>query len=417
MIVFNESQILMSEGTPITMTAQGLNVPDFPIIPHIIGDGSGPDIWRAAKRVIDAAVSAAYGDTRALVWQEVLAGQKAFDTVGTWLPNETMEAFRTLLVGIKGPLTTPVGKGIRSLNVALRQGLDLYCCVRPVRYFQGIETPVKAPEKVDMVIFRENTEDIYAGIEFECGTPEAEKFFEWLSMEFPQRANKVRFPQTSGFGVKPVSKEGTERLVRSAIQYAIETNRPYVTLVHKGNIMKFTEGGFRDWGYDLARREFGAEPIGDGPWCKLPNGIIIKDCICDAFLQEILIHPQEHSVVATLNLNGDYCSDALAAQVGGIGIAPGANINYRTGHAVFEATHGTAPKLAGLDKVNPCSFLLSAEMMLRYMGWTEAADRIVTAIEGAIADKTVTADLAEMIPGSTAVSTTAFGDALLAHIK
>ncbi len=407
----------MSEGTPITMTGQGLNVPDFPIIPHIIGDGSGPDIWRAAKRVIDAAVSAAYGDKRALVWQEVLAGQKAFDTVGTWLPNETMEAFRTLLVGIKGPLTTPVGKGIRSLNVALRQGLDLYCCVRPVRYFQGIETPVKAPEKVDMVIFRENTEDIYAGIEFECGTPEAGKFFDWLSAEFPQRANKVRFPQTSGFGIKPVSKEGTERLVRSAIQYAIETNRPYVTLVHKGNIMKFTEGGFRDWGYDLARREFGAEPIGDGPWCKLPNGIIIKDCICDAFLQEILIHPQEHSVVATLNLNGDYCSDALAAQVGGIGIAPGANINYRTGHAVFEATHGTAPKLAGLDKVNPCSFLLSAEMMLRYMGWTEAADRIVKAIEGAIADKTVTADLAEMIPGSTAVSTTAFADALLAHIK
>ncbi len=407
----------MREGTPITMTAQGLNVPDYPIIPHIVGDGSGPDIWRAAKRVIDAAVSAAYGDSRALVWQEVLAGQKAFDTVGTWLPNETMEAFRKLLVGIKGPLTTPVGKGIRSLNVALRQGLDLYCCVRPVRYFQGIETPVKAPEKVDMVIFRENTEDIYAGIEFECGTPEAEKFFEWLSMEFPQRANKVRFPQTSGFGIKPVSKEGTERLVRSAIQYAIENNRPFVTLVHKGNIMKFTEGGFRDWGYDLARREFGAEPIGDGPWCKLPNGIIIKDCICDAFLQEILIHPQEHSVVATLNLNGDYCSDALAAQVGGIGIAPGANINYRTGHAVFEATHGTAPKLAGLDKVNPCSFLLSAEMMLRYMGWTEAADRIVAAIEGAIADKTVTADLAEMIPGSTAVSTTAFGDALLAHMN
>ena len=406
----------MREGTPITMTAQGLNVPDYPIIPHIVGDGSGPDIWRAAKRVIDAAVSAAYGDSRALVWQEVLAGQKAFDTVGTWLPNETMEAFRKLLVGIKGPLTTPVGKGIRSLNVALRQGLDLYCCVRPVRYFQGIETPVKAPEKVDMVIFRENTEDIYAGIEFECGTPEAEKFFEWLSMEFPQRANKVRFPQTSGFGIKPVSKEGTERLVRSAIQYAIENNRPFVTLVHKGNIMKFTEGGFRDWGYDLARREFGAEPIGDGPWCKLPNGIIIKDCICDAFLQEILIHPQEHSVVATLNLNGDYCSDALAAQVGGIGIAPGANINYRTGHAVFEATHGTAPKLAGLDKVNPCSFLLSAEMMLRYMGWTEAADRIVAAIEGAIADKTVTADLAEMIPGSPAVSTTAFGDALLAHM-
>ena len=407
----------MSEGTPITMTGQGLNVPDFPIIPHIIGDGSGPDIWRAAQRVIDGAVKAAYGDARALVWKEVLAGQKAFDTVGSWLSNETMDAFRTLLVGIKGPLTTPVGKGIRSLNVALRQGLDLYCCVRPVRYFKGIETPVKAPEKVDMVIFRENTEDIYAGIEFECGTPEAVKFFDWLSMEFPQRANKVRFPQTSGFGIKPVSREGTERLVRSAIQYAIAENRPFVTLVHKGNIMKFTEGGFRDWGYDLARREFGAEPIGNGPWCRLPNGTIVKDCICDAFLQEILIHPQEHSVVATLNLNGDYCSDALAAQVGGIGIAPGANINYRTGHAVFEATHGTAPKLAGLDKVNPCSFLLSAEMMLRYMGWTEAADRIVSAIEGAIEDKTVTADLAEMIPGSAAVSTTAFGDALLAHIK
>ncbi len=407
----------MSEGTPITMTAQGLDVPDFPIIPHIIGDGSGPDIWRAAQRVIDGAVKAAYGDARALVWKEVLAGQKAFDTVGSWLPNETMEAFRTLLVGIKGPLTTPVGKGIRSLNVALRQGLDLYCCVRPVRYFKGIETPVKAPEKVDMVIFRENTEDIYAGIEFECGTPETVKFFDWLSMEFPQRANKVRFPQTSGFGIKPVSREGTERLVRSAIQYAIAENRPFVTLVHKGNIMKFTEGGFRDWGYDLARREFGAEPIGNGPWCRLPNGTIVKDCICDAFLQEILIHPQEHSVVATLNLNGDYCSDALAAQVGGIGIAPGANINYRTGHAVFEATHGTAPKLAGLDKVNPCSFLLSAEMMLRYMGWSEAADRIVAAIEGAIADKTVTADLAEMIPGSSPVSTTAFGDALLAHIK
>ena len=407
----------MSEGTPITMTGQGLNVPDFPIIPHIIGDGSGPDIWRAAQRVIDGAVKAAYGDARALVWKEVLAGQKAFDTVGSWLPNETMDAFRTLLVGIKGPLTTPVGKGIRSLNVALRQGLDLYCCVRPVRYFKGIETPVKAPEKVDMVIFRENTEDIYAGIEFECGTPEAVKFFDWLSLEFPQRANKVRFPQTSGFGIKPVSREGTERLVRSAIQYAIAENRPFVTLVHKGNIMKFTEGGFRDWGYDLARREFGAEPIGNGPWCRLPNGTIVKDCICDAFLQEILIHPQEHSVVATLNLNGDYCSDALAAQVGGIGIAPGANINYRTGHAVFEATHGTAPKLAGLDKVNPCSFLLSAEMMLRYMGWTEAAERIVSAIEGAIEDKTVTADLAEMIPGSSAVSTTAFGDALLAHIK
>ncbi len=407
----------MSKGSPITMTAQGLCVPSFPIIPHIIGDGSGPDIWRAAKRVIDAAVAAAYGDSRALVWQEVLAGQKAFDTTGNWLPNETMEAFRNLLVGIKGPLTTPVGGGIRSLNVALRQGLDLYSCVRPVRYFRGIETPVKEPEKVDMVIFRENTEDIYAGIEFECGSKEAETFFAWLDETYPERARKVRFPLSSGFGIKPVSREGTERLVRAAIQYAIDHNCPSVTLVHKGNIMKFTEGGFRDWGYALACREFGAEVIDKGPWCKLPNGIVIKDCICDAFLQEILIHPQEHSVIATLNLNGDYCSDALAAQVGGIGIAPGANINYKTGHAVFEATHGTAPKLANLDVVNPCSFLLSAEMMLRYIGWNEAADRIIAAIEGAIADKTVTADLAEMIPGSTSVSTTAFGDALIANIK
>ena len=398
------------------MTEQGLQVPDYPLVPHIIGDGSGPDIWAAAQRVIDGAVAAAYGDARAIVWKEVLAGQKAYDTVGTWLPEETMEAFRTLLVGIKGPLTTPVGGGIRSLNVALRQGLDLYCCVRPVRYFQGIETPVKAPEKVDMVIFRENTEDIYAGIEFKCGTAEAEEFFSWLSATHPERAAKVRFPQSSGFGIKPVSREGTERLVRSAIEYAIATGRPSVTLVHKGNIMKFTEGGFRDWGYELARKEFGAEPIDGGPWCRLPNGIVVKDCICDAFLQEILIHPHEHSVVATLNLNGDYCSDALAAQVGGIGIAPGGNINYKTGHAVFEATHGTAPKLAGLDKVNPCSFLLSAEMMLRYMGWTEAADRIVAAIEKAVAAKTVTADLAEMIPGSTALSTSAFGDVLVANL-
>lgn len=407
----------MSEGTPITMTAQGLCVPDFPIIPHIIGDGSGPDIWKAAKRVIDAAVEKAYGGKRALVWQEVLAGQKAFDTLGTWLPNETMEAFRKYLVGIKGPLTTPVGGGIRSLNVALRQGLDLYCCVRPVRYFKGIETPVKAPEKVDMVIFRENTEDIYAGIEFQQGTPEAATFFNWLETQYPQRAGKVRFPETSGFGIKPVSREGTKRLVRAAILYAIENNRPFVTIVHKGNIMKFTEGSFRDWAYEVAREEFGAEVIDKGPWCRLPNGIVVKDCICDAFLQEILIHPQEHSVVATLNLNGDYCSDALAAQVGGIGIAPGGNINYKTGHAVFEATHGTAPKLANLDKVNPCSFLLSAEMMLRYMGWNEAADAIVAAIEGAIGEKKVTADLAEMIPGSTALPTSAFGDLLLAHIQ
>lgn len=407
----------MSEAASVSMTPQGLRVPDFPIIPFIIGDGSGPDIWRAAKRVIDAAVASAYGSARAIMWEEALAGQKAFDEMGNWLPRETMEAFRTHLIGIKGPLTTPVGGGIRSLNVALRQGLDLYCCVRPVRYFKGIETPVKDPSKVDMVIFRENTEDIYAGIEFRNGSPEAAEFFNWLSERFPERAGKVRFPNTSGFGIKPVSKEGTERLVRAAIKYAIDHGRPSVTLVHKGNIMKFTEGGFRDWGYDLAAREFGAELIGKGPWRRLPNGIVVKDCICDAFLQEILIHPQEHSVIATLNLNGDYCSDALAAQVGGIGIAPGGNINYKTGHAVFEATHGTAPALANLDKANPCSFLLSAEMMLRYMGWAEAADRIVAAIEGAIADKMVTADLAEMIPDSTALPTSAFGDALIARIQ
>lgn len=398
------------------MTPQGLRVPDYPIIPHIIGDGSGPDIWRAAQRVIDAAVAKAYGDTRRLVWKEVLAGQKAFDQLNTWLPQATMDAFRELLVGIKGPLTTPVGGGIRSLNVALRQGLDLYCCVRPVRYFRGIETPVKDPSLVDMVIFRENTEDIYAGIEFQSGSADASVFFDWMSDRFPKLANKVRFPGTSGFGVKPVSREGTERLVRAAIKYAIAHHRPSVTLVHKGNIMKFTEGAFRDWGYELARREFGATPIGKGPWCRLPDGIVIKDCICDAFLQEILIHPKDHSVIATLNLNGDYCSDALAAQVGGIGIAPGANINYKTGHAVFEATHGTAPALAGKDLANPCSFLLSAEMMLRYIGWGEAADLIVAAIEKAIADKKVTADLAEMIPGAEALSTSAFGDVLIARL-
>lgn len=408
----------MNDAQSITMSPEGtLCVPDFPIIPHIIGDGSGPDIWNASKRVIDAAVSAAYGDQRALAWKEVLAGQKAYDTLGTWLPEETLDAFREHLVGIKGPLTTPVGGGIRSLNVALRQGLDLYSCVRPVRYFQGIETPVKEPEKVNMVIFRENTEDIYAGVEFESGSDGAAALYRWLSETYPERAAKVRFPQSSGFGIKPVSREGTERLVRAAITYALQHDLPSVTLVHKGNIMKFTEGGFRDWGYELARREFGAEVIGKGPWCRLPNGMVIKDCICDAFLQEILLHPADHSVVATLNLNGDYCSDALAAQVGGIGIAPGANINYVSGHAIFEATHGTAPALAGLDKANPCSFLLSAEMLLRYIGWHEAADALVGAMEKAIQAKTVTADLAEMIDGSTCLSTSAFADALIAHMK
>lgn len=403
----------MNIGAPITMTPEGLSVPNDPIIPFIIGDGCGPDIWAAASRAVDAAVKRTYNGERTIVWREVLAGQKAFDELGTWLPDATMEAFRTYLVGIKGPLTTPVGGGIRSLNVALRQGLDLFCCVRPVRYFEGIETPVKHPERVDMTIFRENTEDIYAGIEYRAGTPEARAFFAWLQNEYPERAAKVRFPETSGFGVKPVSKEGTERLVRAAIEYAAANGQPTVTLVHKGNIMKFTEGGFREWGYDLARREFGGEPIGKGPWMRLENGIVVKDCIADAFLQEILIHPQEFDVVATLNLNGDYISDALAAQVGGIGIAPGGNINYITGHAVFEATHGTAPALAGLDKANPSSLLLSAEMMLRYLDWTEAADLIVRALTATIAEKTVTFDLAEMIPGSTELSCSAFGDALV----
>ncbi len=406
----------MNKGSVITMTEQGLQVPTYPIIPFIIGDGSGPDIWAAASRVVDAAVSAAYGESRGIVWEEVLAGEKAFNEVGSWLPAETVEAFQTKLIGIKGPLTTPVGGGIRSLNVALRQGLDLFCCLRPVTYFQGIETPVKAPEKVDMVIFRENTEDIYAGIEFESQSEEAAQFYAWLKETHPERAKKVRFPENSGFGIKPVSRDGSQRLIRSAIEYAIANKRKYVTLVHKGNIMKFTEGGFRDWGYELAKTEFGAEPIGKGPWCQLPCGIIIKDCICDAFLQEILIHPEEHDVVATLNLNGDYCSDALAAQVGGIGIAPGGNINYKTGHAVFEATHGTAPMLAGQDKANPSSVILSAEMMLRYMGWIEAADAIIVALNKAISKKCVTADLAEMIPSSTTLSCSAFADAMIAEL-
>ncbi len=394
-----------------------LQVPDYPVIPHIIGDGSGPDIWAASQRVIELAVSVAYAGRRALMWKEVFAGQKAFDLLGTWLPEETLESFRHYLVGIKGPLTTPVGGGIRSLNVALRQELDLYCCVRPVRYFEGIQTPVKEPQKVDMVIFRENTEDIYAGIEFAAGSEDAAAFREWLCAAFPERAAKIRFPLTSGFGIKPVSREGTERLVRAAIRYAQQHSLPSVTLVHKGNIMKFTEGAFRDWAYELADREFGAQRIGSGVWRRLPDGIIIKDCICDAFLQEILLHPAEHSVVATLNLNGDYCSDALAAQVGGIGISPGANINAITGHAIFEATHGTAPALAGLNKVNPCSFLLSAQMMLEYIGWKEAADILGQSIRRTIADGQVTADLACMMPGATELTTSAFADALMEHMK
>lgn len=405
-----------SDGQAITMMNGQLQVPDCPIVPFIIGDGSAPDIWAAASGVIDAAVDKAYGGKRQIAWYEVYAGQKSFDNLGTWLPDETMEAFRTYLIGIKGPLTTPVGGGIRSLNVALRQGLDLFVCQRPVRYFKGIETPVKAPEKVDMVVFRENTEDIYAGIEFKEGSEDCRKFISLMQETFPDRFSKVRFPESSGFGIKPVSREGTERLVRSAIDYALTNDRKSVTLVHKGNIMKFTEGGFRDWGYAVAEREYGAEKIGEGPWMRLPNGILIKDSIADAFLQDILLHPEEFDVVATLNLNGDYISDALAAQVGGIGIAPGGNINYLTGHAVFEATHGTAPKLAGLDKANPSSFILSAEMMLRYMGWTEAADLLIRAIDEVISRKTVTFDLAEMIPGSRELKCSEYGQELIRAI-
>jgi isocitrate dehydrogenase len=389
---------------------------DQPIIPFIEGDGTGPDIWRASVRVFDAAVAKAYGGKRKIVWKEVLAGEKAFNQTGNWLPEETLAAFREYKVGIKGPLTTPVGGGIRSLNVALRQELDLYVCLRPVRYFQGMDTPVKRPDLVDMVIFRENTEDIYAGIEFREGSEEVEQFKKVFAESFPKLFKKIRFPGTSGLGIKPISREGSERLIRAAIQYAIDNKRKSLTLVHKGNIMKFTEGAFRDWGYELAKREFGAVEFDGGPWCKLPNGLIIKDAIADAFLQQILTRPAEYDVIATPNLNGDYISDALAAQVGGIGIAPGGNINYATGHAVFEATHGTAPKYANLDKVNPGSVILSGEMMFRYMGWAEAADLIITSLEKTIADKTVTYDLARMIPGSKELKCSEFGDAMIANM-
>ncbi len=394
-----------------------LIVPDRPVMPFIEGDGIGPDIWAAAVRVFDAAVEKAYGGQRKIEWLEVLAGEKAFKKTGSWLPQETLDAFRKYLVGIKGPLTTPIGGGIRSLNVALRQELDLYVCQRPVRYFKGVDSPVKRPDLVDMVIFRENTEDIYAGIEFERGTPDAKKIEDFIKENFPVRYAKIRFPESSGIGIKPVSEEGTARLVRSAINYAIAQNRKSVTLVHKGNIMKFTEGAFRDWGYKVAREEFGAQPIDGGPWCKLPNGIVVKDCIADAFLQQILTRPAEYDIVATLNLNGDYISDALAAQVGGIGIAPGGNINYTTGHAIFEATHGTAPKYANLDKVNPGSVILSGEMMFRYLGWNEAADLIIKGLESAIGAKVVTYDLARLIAGSKEVKCSEFADEIISQLK
>ncbi len=410
-----------TSGSPITMGKDGLNVPTNPILPFIEGDGTGRDIWRASVRVFDAAVEKAFGGERKIAWHEVLAGQKAFDGTGSWLPDETLEAFNTYLVGIKGPLTTPVGGGIRSLNVALRQKLDLYTCLRPIQYFTGVPSPVKRPDLTDMVIFRENSEDIYAGIEFENGSEDCERFKKLFAAEFPDRFKKIRFPDTTGIGIKPTSQQGTERLVKAAIQYAIDSDKPSVTLIHKGNIMKFTEGGFRDWGYQVSKELFGATDLDGGPWTHFNNPktgkeIIVKDVIADAFLQQILTRPAEYSVIATMNLNGDYISDALAACVGGIGIAPGGNINYDTGTAIFEATHGTAPKYADQDKVNPGSLILSGEMMFRYLGWTAAADAIIKGINGAIGAKTVTYDFHRQMEGATLLKCSEFGDAIIKHM-
>ena len=433
-----------AEGVAISRQGGQLVVPDVPIIPFIEGDGTGPDIWRASVRVLDAAVQKAYGGTRKIAWMEVYAGEKSFNQSKTWLPDDTVEAFREYYVGIKGPLTTPVGGGIRSLNVALRQLLDLYVCLRPVRWYRGVPSPVRHPEKIDMVIFRENTEDIYAGIEYVAGSPEARKLLEFIEREFPKDFKKIRFGSEAagkawqaeleaigapkrtgglevGIGLKPISRLGTERLVHSAIAYAIKFGRKSVTLVHKGNIMKYTEGAFRDWGYDVAKQFYGAVEIESGPWCRIPAGkpgagLLIKDAIADITLQQVLTRPDEFEVIATPNLNGDYLSDALAAQVGGIGIAPGGNINYVTGHAVFEATHGTAPKYANQDKVNPGSVILSGEMMLRHLGWTEAADRVVLGMDGAIAAKRVTYDFARLMDGATELTTSQFGDAIIANM-
>ena len=399
-------------GEKITTRNGKLIVPDTPIIPFIEGDGTGVDIWPASKLVFDGAVEKAYEGKRKIAWKEVLAGEKSYNKSNEWLPEETLGAFKEFLVGIKGPLTTPVGGGIRSLNVALRQKLDLFACVRPVRWFKGTPSPVKAPWKTDMVIFRENTEDIYAGIEFQQGTEDALKFADMFRSSFPERFKKVRFPKTAGYGIKPVSEEGTERLVRSAINYAIARKKTSVTLVHKGNIMKFTEGAFRDWGYNLAKKEFGAVDYQGGPWQVIEKDgheIIIKDVIADAFLQQILTRPTEYSVIATLNLNGDYISDALAAIVGGIGIAPGANINYESGHAIFEATHGTAPKYAGQDKVNPGSLILSGAMMFEYLGWQEVAELIFKGLEKSIESKRVTYDFERLMEGATLLKCSEFG--------
>jgi isocitrate dehydrogenase len=423
-----------ANGARITIQGGKLRVPDHPILPFIEGDGTGPDIWRASVRVLDAAVKKAYGGKRAIQWMEVYAGEKAYKHFSTWLPDETVTAFRDYLVGIKGPLTTPIGGGIRSLNVALRQLLDLYVCLRPVRWFRGVPSPVKHPELVDMVIFRENTEDVYAGVEFEAGSADVKKIVAFLKDNFPNIYQRIRFPETVAIGIKPISREGTERLVRSAIEYAITNHRKSVTLVHKGNIMKFTEGAFRNWGYALAEREFASQTTTWNQWekTKAQKGeseanaeqktaqatgkVLIKDAIADITLQQVLTRPAEFDVIATPNLNGDYLSDALAAQVGGIGIAPGGNINYDTGHAVFEATHGTAPKYANLDQVNPGSVILSGEMMLRYLGWTEAADLIIKGMDGAIGNKTVTYDFARLMEGAKQVKCSEFGDAVIASM-
>jgi len=394
------------------MKNEELCVPSNPTIPFIEGDGIGPDIWQASVRVFDASVEKAYSGERKIDWLEVLAGEKAYKETGNWLPDATIEAFRNYLVGIKGPLTTPVGGGMRSLNVALRQILDLYVCLRPVRWFKGVPSPVKDPQKVNMVIFRENTEDIYAGIEYAFDSKDTKKFLNWMSDEFPEKYKKIRFPDSCGIGIKPVSKEGTSRLVGSAFDFMFKNKRKNLTLVHKGNIMKFTEGAFRDWGYEVADSR-GAKVLEEGPWRVFETGEIVKDVIADAFLQQILTRPDEYDVIATLNLNGDYISDALAAQVGGIGIAPGGNLNYQSGHAIFEATHGTAPKYAGQDKVNPGSVILSGELMLRHLGWTEAADLIIKGIEDSIADKQVTYDFARLIGGVKPVSCSAFGDSII----
>jgi isocitrate dehydrogenase len=402
-------------GEAITMRGGRLEVPARPIIPFIEGDGTGPDIWRASQYVFDQAVERAYGGRRRIAWLEVLAGEKAKDRTSSWLPDETLAAISRYLVAIKGPLTTPVGGGFRSLNVALRQKLDLYACVRPVRYFAGVPSPVKAPQDVNMVIFRENTEDIYAGIEYKAGTDDARRVIEFLQEEMGVQT--IRFPNTSAIGIKPISEEGSKRLIRSALEYALAHQQPSVTLVHKGNIMKFTEGGFRDWGYALAREEYAATEIDGGPWSRLPGGVVVKDVIADAFLQQILTRPKEYSVIATMNLNGDYISDALAAQVGGIGIAPGANINYLTGHAVFEATHGTAPKYAGQDKVNPGSVILSGEMMFRHLGWHEVAELIVSSLEKTISQKRVTYDFERLLPGATLLKTSEFAKAMVENMK